>query len=226
MFGLHHFGRRIEPQALGMTAKIGDRDEQVERLASRQQPLSPRRFGHHVQSVEDHVQQPLAPERRLEPARSDEAQQFGLHLLALVGIDRAIDRDAFLGSHPRDRRGPEFGHARFGRLIGVEQRIGVGIVQPHVGQRLERLSGGDRLRQEHAVDPARAGARDDVDQNAQANAGLVFDILKQSAIDALAAGCRRIAIGKRAAGGSEPPDFLGDAVHIDGQADPAVADQR
>ncbi|MCY1169921.1 hypothetical protein D9M73_99730 [compost metagenome] len=33
VLGLDHFGRRVEPQPFGMTAKIGNGDEQVERLA-------------------------------------------------------------------------------------------------------------------------------------------------------------------------------------------------
>ena len=41
MLGFKYFGRRVEHQPLGMAAEIGDGDEQVERLALRQQARTP-----------------------------------------------------------------------------------------------------------------------------------------------------------------------------------------
>src|SRR5690606_14241955 len=43
---------------------------------------------------------------------------------------------------------------------------------------------------------------------------------------ALAAAFRRFAVARGTAGAGEAPDLLGDAVHVDREADPAIADQR
>ena len=86
----------------------------------------------------------------------------------------------------------------------------------------------DRLCQENAVDPARAGAGNDIRQHPQAHAMLRFDAAQQIEIDAL--GTVGVltsgeVVVESAAGGGEFPQFLGDAVHVDGKADPAVTDQ-
>ena len=53
-----------------------------------------------------------------------------------------------------------------------------------------------------------------------------LDRLQQVAVDALNPFGSRIACMEGPARAGELPDFLGDAVHVDGQADPAVADER
>ena len=64
------------------------------------------------------------------------------------------------------------------RRAVLDQRLDIGGIEPQVGERLEALPGGDRLRQEHAVEPARARPGDDVDEHAQADAGIVLDLLQ------------------------------------------------
>ena len=211
-----------------MAAKIGDGDVQVERLTGGQQARLTRGGRHRLDRVEQQPGETRAAERRLEPARADEMGEFGAHLLARGGLDQLVDVAAIaLGRHPRDRRRPGLGEARGGGGFGIDQRLDIGRGQPQIGQRLERLAGGNRLRQEHAVDSAGAGARDDIDQQAKADAGDRLDLLQHRAVDRLAvAAGRRLPGVKGTAGLGETPDFLGDAVHVDGEADPAIADQR
>ena len=128
--------------------------------------------------------------------------------------------------HPHKRRRPEFGERAGGPGVRVEQAVDIGIVEPEVGQGFQRLAGFDRLREENAVDAACTGAGDDVGHDAQADAALRLDRAEQRAIDRLAAAARLRIVMIGAAGAGQPPHFLGDAVHVDGQADAAVADQR
>ncbi len=79
-------------------------------------------------------------------------------------------------------------------------------------------------REEDAVDPARACPRDDIGQHAQPHAAMSGDRREQVAIDA-ARPVDRIAVVKGARRRRKPPDLLGDPVHIDGEADAAVANQ-
>ena len=224
VFDLDHFGRRIERQPFGMPAKIGDGDEQIERLAVGQQPRFARRGGHRVERVEDLAREKLAPEWRLEPARADEMRQLGADFLTRAGLDRRIDRVA-PRRHPRERERPDLGKTMARRLFGVDQRFDIRRIEPQIGQRLEALSGADRLREEDAVDATGACARDNIDEDAQFEAGFGFDFLEQRAVYALAAAGGSAACVKRPTGAGEPPDFLGNAVHVDGQADPAIADE-
>src|SRR3546814_7434815 len=77
MLGLDHLGRRVEPQPFGMAAKIGDGHEQIERLAVGQQARADRRRRHRGERIEQHAGEARAPERRLEPARTDEMRELG-----------------------------------------------------------------------------------------------------------------------------------------------------
>src|SRR3546814_6910548 len=108
--------------------------------------------------------------------------------------------------------------------IGVEQAVDVGVVQPEFGQRIERFARREPAREKDAVDPARARARDDIGKDAQLDIAMLRDSREPIAIDA-ARSADRLAIMKGARGGGEPPYLLGDAVHIDGKADAAVANQ-
>ncbi len=54
---------------------------------------------------------------------------------------------------------------------------------------------------------------------------MLLDLLQQRMIDRLAAGGGGLVGVKRLAGAGEPPDLLGDAMHVHREADPAVANQ-
>ena len=73
--------------------------------------------------------------------------------------------------------------------------------------------------------PPALAPRDDIDQDAQLEAGFGLDFLEQCTVNALTAARRGQSGMERAAGTGEPPDFLGDAVHVHRQTDPAIADQ-
>ncbi len=226
MFGLEHFGGRVEAQPFGMAAEVGDGDEQVERLAVGQQPGAARGGGHRRQRIEQQAGELRPPEGRLEPARADEMGELRADLLAFAFLNafgQFFLRAA--GGHPGDRQRPGFGEARIGGGFGIEQRLDIGDVEPQVGQRVERLAGGDRLAEEDAVDTARAGTGDDIDQHPQPQPGFVLKLVEQCLIDALAAGCCVGAIVEIPAGARGVPDLLGDAVHVHRQADAAVANQ-
>ena len=83
----------------------------------------------------------------------------------------------------------------------------------------------DRLRQEHTVDPACAGPGDNVGHNPQPQPVILLDPLEQVEIDSLRAGAAILAGQKVAARAGELPQLLGDAMHIDRKADPAVANE-
>ena len=85
----------------------------------------------------------------------------------------------------------------------------------------------DGLCQKHAVDAARTGPGNDVWQYPQAQGVLRLDMAQKIEINRLdvVAGRSGVAV-IGAAGAGQVPQFLGDAVHVDRQADPAVAHQR
>ena len=209
-----------------MPFKIGDGDEQVERMAVRQQHRPALAGRHRVEGVEDQRRENLPAKGRFEPAGADEAGQFHPHFLARVRRDRALHRIAGPPRrHPDQRRRPEFCE-RAGRAgVGIEQAVDIGIVEPQVGQRLQRLAGLDRLRQKDAIDAAGAGPGDNVRQHAQPHPAGFLHIGKQLVIDGLAACLRLHAVMIGAAGARQPPYLLGDAMHVNGQADAAIADQ-
>jgi hypothetical protein len=153
-------------------------------------------------------------------------RQLGTHLV----LRRLVERlDLVLAAPRRDpgeRQRPELGEAAGGGGVGIDQRLDIGGGQPQIGERLQALARGDRLREEDAVDPARRRAGDDVGEDAQLDPGERLDLFDQRGIDRLAATRRRVAGMKGAAGADQMPHLLGDAVHIDREADPAVADQR
>jgi hypothetical protein len=61
---------------------------------------------------------------------------------------------------------------------------------------------------------------------AKLQAGNVFDFGDKLAVDVLASACRFGCVMKGAAGANEVPDLARNAVHIDSQTDPAIADER
>ena len=113
-------------------------------------------------------------------------RQLGADLAARARFDQLIDpRGTASLRHPRDGQRPDFGPTVTRGLLRIDQRLDIGGVEPQLGQRLQALTRRDRLRQEHAVDPARAGAGDDVGQHAEPQVGFVFDLAEQLVIDAL-----------------------------------------
>src|SRR5690606_11207833 len=66
--------------------------------------------------------------------------------------------------------------------------------------------------------------RDDVGKDAQLDIAMLRDRGEQVAIDAARPG-DRLAVVKGARGRGEPPYLLGDAVHVNGEADAAIANQ-
>src|SRR5690606_26012176 len=95
-------------------------------------------------------------------------------------------------------------------------------------QRIERLAGRHGMGEENGVDSAGACPGEDVDEDAEVSVRLELDPAEQMGIDLFRlAGCVRAA--RRAvdvlAGPRQPPDFLRDAVHVDGEADTAIAYQ-
>jgi hypothetical protein len=227
VLALRHFGRRIEPQPLGKAVEVGDRDEQIERLVGRQQRRPRRAFGHRFERIEQQAGEARPAERRREPAGADEIRQLGADLTAVALLHRLLDGAA---APPRERPGERhrrrLRHSRHAAHSGIEQPVDVRGLEPELGERIERPSGGDRLGKENRVDAARARARQDVDQHPQLDAALRRHRLEQPAVDAFAAARRRFPGVEGAAGAGEPPHLLGDAVHVDGEADSPVADQR
>lgn len=225
MFVLRHPRRAVERQRHAVPGKIGDRHEQVDRLAIGHQHRPARALLHRVEGIEQQVRKGLAAERWLKPARAHEARQLRAHLVLRAMPDGAVDDIAALFHHPAsDRHRPEFGRRRQRPRVGVDQLVDVGAVQPQVGERVERLPVRERAREKNAVDPARARPRDDVGKDAQPDIAARGDSGQQFAIDrarALLGGA--VMKGPRRRG--EAPHFLGDAVHIDGEADSAVANQ-
>ena len=84
----------------------------------------------------------------------------------------------------------------------------------------------DRLREEYGIDPACAGAAHDVGQHAEPQVLLFCNALYQRAIDRLDAIACGLACMEIAARARQLPQFARDAVHVDCQTHPAVADQR
>ena len=111
--------------------------------------------------------------------------------------------------------------------IRIEQHIDVGAFQPQFGQRFQRLPGMDRLRKEHAVDAARAGPGDDVGKDAQFERMGFFEMAQQPVVDRLRAACgNRLPVPVQLAGADRLPHLFRHPMHVDGQADAAVTDER
>ncbi len=226
MLGLHHLAGRMEPQPLRLAGEIGDGDEQIERLAGRQEAFARRGRRHPVKGVQQSPGEIIGGEGRFEPARADEMADLAPHFLARFFIKRGNLFTAASRRHPGDRHGPHLGKAGGGRRFGCDQRFDIGGVEPQVCQRIERLAGRQGMAQKDAVDPPGARSGNDVGEHADAHAAARRHLLQQIVINRIDGGSRRIALMRRTAGADHPPDFLGDAVHVDGQADPTIADQR
>ena len=201
MLGLDHFRRRIEPQLLGIAMEVGDRHEQVERLIIGEQGIALRPLRHRLERVEDQVGERGAAERRREPGRAHEIGELRLDLGAVLGIDGLVDRARAGGERPGDRHRARLGEPAHRAAAGGEQRIDIRGVQPELGQRIDRLAGGDGVAEEDGVDAAGAGAGEDVDEDAQIHVRVGGDGAEQARIDVVAAG-----VGDRRWNG--PPGWL------------------
>ncbi len=222
--------RAIEQQPLFMTGKVGCRHEQVERVAIGNERCAGLAGGHGVKGVEQETRKAGAPEGRGKPARTHEIGELAPDFLARLRRDGALDRVAPPTEHqPEQRTSPEFGEAGKRTGVGIDQHIGVGAAQPEIGQRVDRLAGLQRMGQKHAIDTTGAGARDDVRHDAEPEARLGKRSLQNFEIDGLARtgfNLGPLARGEIGTGAGEMPDLLGDAMHIHGKTDAAVADQR
>ena len=219
--------RAVEPQSFHMALEIGDGDEQVERVAARQQGRAdwPRR--HRVQCLCQQAREADAAEGRLEPARADEAREFGADFAPGFGGDAGGDHIARPAQEQIDQgHSPEFQKPSEYPRVRVEQHIDIGAFQPQVGQRFQRLARMDRLREEHTVDTARAGPCDDVRQDAQAQIMLRLHAAQHIAVNHFNTAYFCTAVEVRTRRPRQFPQLLGDAVHVDRKADAAIADKR
>ena len=133
VLGFHYLRWRMQFEPFGMAAKVGDGDEQIERLAAGQQSPVAAARRHRLQRVEDQVGKAFAPERRFEPARADELRQLGADFAACAGLYEFIDprRPAPL-RHPGDRQRPELGQPVPRRRFGIDQRLDIRGVEPQL----------------------------------------------------------------------------------------------
>ena len=115
-----------------------------------------------------------------EPGRAHEIGELGLDLGAMLGLDRLVDRPRARRQGPGERHRAIFGEARDRADVAVDQRVDVRRIEPEVGQRIERLAGGDGVAEEDGVDPARARAGEDVDDDAQIGVRLRGDVGQQA----------------------------------------------
>jgi len=196
--------------------QVRRRHEQLQRHAVAQQVASRaarRRCVHTGERVVQQAGQAVAPQRR--------------H--GLVHVREQPQRR-------QDRAGAQ---ATDGRC--VQERTQVALLHPQPAQTVLAAVAGQRLGQEHAVDPTRRGARDHVDRHRQPpgarRAGgqlvqhRVVGVLGVVPVDAgservgvLGAGRDRVVVGPGRA--DQLVQLLGHAVHVDRERHPAVADQR
>lgn len=219
--------RAVEQDFLEMAVEIGGRYQQVDRMAVWQQRIAFGRCGHGFERICNHPGKTDAAERRGEPARADQARDLAPNFGTGLRCHRAADDIARALEHEPDQRlRPELGETapRFG--VGVQQDIDVRTLQPHRGQWFKALPSGDGLRQEHAVDPARAGARNDVRKKAQAQIAFEGDFLEQAEIDGFhASDIVVLRVVKRTTGAGGVPQLLGYAMHVHRETDAAIADE-
>ena len=216
----------VQVKRLRVPRKVGCSDEQVDGVAGRKQ----RRIGlsrcHRIQGLAQQLGKTQPAKRRFEPARADQARELGPHFAPGFGRDAGRDEIARALEQPvNDGHGPELGNARSGPGIGIKQHVHVSPVQPEPGQRLKALPGMKRLGQEHAIDSARTGPGDDIGQDPQAQFEMALDPVKQAFVNRFRAAAHRRAAMESAAGAGQFPQLLGHAVHVNGKADTAVADQ-
>ncbi len=155
---------------------VGQRHEQVEPVTRRQQRRGrARRLAHAGGGVVHQFRHAGAVERRLEPARAHEQREFAAHL----GVADFVDA-ANIGNAPQEWPHVPFA-AGLGPGLGRQELRHVRAVEPQVAQRIGAQVVGEGARQHRAVDAARRGAGDDVDDDAQVD--LPPDLAQQFEID-------------------------------------------
>jgi hypothetical protein len=227
--------RIVNLHELLITVVVGQRHEQVERLTGREQ-RGARTFGAHGRHGVVHQTGHHPPiERGLEPARAHERRKLLPHLH--VG-----DRAKAAGAAHRPQQGLKEPLAPgAGARVWRQQDRDIRVLEPQVAQRTHRQIVAERTRQHGAVDAAGRRACDDIDDHAQLDAAA--DVAQQLEIDVLGVIFRVVGIDaieerrfcppgavcdrmQRARGAHQFQDFLGDAVHIDGERNAAEANER
>ena len=225
MLGLRHLIGTVDLQSFTMPVEIGHGHKQIERLACRQQPRTHGARIHRLARIEQQPGELMAAKGRRKPACAHEAGQLARYLLARFGRHRLLDRHGFLAQQrPGDGFRPNLAEPVYGPCILGQQLVDIRHFQPHVGQRIERAPGDDGLGKENAVDAARAGAGHNIADHPQPQLSLVFYPVQQIEIHLLGARGLLLAIGMGAAGAQQPPDLFQRAMHVDRQADSAIAD--
>ena len=227
VFGILYHRRAVEPQQFLVPVEIGCGDIQVERMARRQQRVGARALGPGRKRAFAQARETEAGKGWFEPAPPDEVRYLALHLGPGFGRDCIGDVAARTAQQPvGEGLRPHLRKAPFQARGGIDQFVDIGDLEPQVGQRFERLARMDRLREEPRVDPARAGPAHDIGQDAQPQAVFVLDPFDQLAVDRLHP-LQRTACGvERATGAGQLPQLARDPMHVDRQADAAIADQR
>ena len=227
MLGILDHRRAVQPQQFEIAVKIGRGDIEVERMAGRQKRLFNRARGHGREGPFEHAREAEARERRFEPPAANQVRHLALDL----GLRFGGHRIGQIAAGPAEQPGgeglrPHLRKPPFETGCGVDQFVDIGQFEPQVGQRFERLARMDRLREEHGIDPARAGPAHDIGEHAQAQVLFVGDPFEQRAIDRFHPAARGPLRVEIATGAGQLPQLARHAMHIDGQAHSAVADQR
>ena len=211
-----------------MPGEVGGGHHQIDRVAGRNQRSARLALRHGGEGIGQQPRKTRPAERRLEPARADQARHFGTHFGPGVGGETGLVKAAAgqAQGQPDHRPGPDLGQPAPRPRLWRDQDIAVGRFQPQPRQGIEALPADQRLGQKHGVYTARAGARQDIRDQPQRQIACPPDRVKQAVIDARHAVWRRITGMPRPAGAGGMPDVLGHAMHRDRQADPAITDQR
>ena len=229
--------RIVDLHELLIAVIVGERDEQVERVAGRQQRA--RRRAPAPMRGDRVVHQPAMS----GPSSGGWNQRERTNSESFWRTSDILDRP----QHAGRRRGPDHRPEeplapRAGPRFGRQQHGHVGVVEPQIAQRAHRQIVAQCAREHGAVDAAGRSAGDDVDDHPQLD--VAADLAQQIEIDRLGVvfrdrsrsgaieerGLRALGpVGdrvQRARGAHQLEDLLGDAMHVDGERNAAEADQR
>ena len=229
MLALLHDRGTVQSQQFTMSAKIGRRHKQVERMSWRQERILCIFDSHREQRVVQQFGEARTGKGRFEPAPSYKFRNLAAHLVAGLARHAFVDGIAgSIGKIPDERAHPWFGEniRIWSRFLG-NQLFDIGVLEPELGQGFQAAPRIYRLRQEHGIDPTRTCPGDDIGEHPQAQAMVALNAGKQCAIDSFYADRSLFDFRMEgAAGTGELPDLFCDAMHIDRQADPSIANQR
>src|SRR3546814_4403071 len=120
-----------------------------------------------------------------------EIGELGANLIAMRRFDRFVHRAAALArQRPGDRHGRRLGETRDRMDSGVEEAVYVGLVQPELGQRVERAPRRNRIGEEGGVDAAGARPGQYIAQDPKLDYALVGDGFEQLVVDVMTAAGR------------------------------------